>query len=508
MSNLVFAQPREKPPHNFYFPTKVKKLSVILKIQLKMKNTYSTSLKNNGEKRSASMTSKSTGPNKQQRVSLHPKATPPSKNGIFSSFNCGTQGLASDTFDFIVNSLSFNQEDLRSFNCVDEKMAEFRRMSRHKRKKNKNNRVVSDDENGFSDDSIGYLSSSGTFETISVMSRQSQASSCSNRYRSGRKHNTVTPSSSIDDASEQCTETQSTVPHQRRVESINYNRVPRPPLHNMKSGPRFHMNEYGDLSEQSPSINISQSCSTLGSQSRSQHTTNSSAPPRRYYRNDSFSGSNIGASRRMPYPYANAPCESLNIGLSTSTITTETANSFYGAGGFDANGVTNGTFLSSEIATPPRHNLYKYRGPSFPLNQSVHGIARSDSSSARSISSNSYEGHEVVSGCMIPNRNSQSFVTAGPSNPSSFHDDGWRQNNGMNLKSLEHPMMQYNGINVKEVNLPPGKTGLTLKSSRKGPLILAVSSKSVSSALQAGDTILSLDGEDVSLRMTHIYSLH
>ena len=52
--------------------------------------------------------------------------------------------------------------------------------------------------------------------------------------------------------------------------------------------------------------------------------------------------------------------------------------------------------------------------------------------------------------------------------------------------------------NCKTLYVPPGKMGLTLKTVKRGVLILSVSSKSVCPSLQEGEIILSVDGTDVS----------
>ena len=56
------------------------------------------------------------------------------------------------------------------------------------------------------------------------------------------------------------------------------------------------------------------------------------------------------------------------------------------------------------------------------------------------------------------------------------------------------------------IHVPPGRTGLALKSSKHGPLILSVSFKSVCPSLQPGDIIVSVDGENVSVFIEFDYA--
>ena len=63
---------------------------------------------------------------------------------------------------------------------------------------------------------------------------------------------------------------------------------------------------------------------------------------------------------------------------------------------------------------------------------------------------------------------------------------------------------QYQHCNTATIQVPAGRMGLTLKSTKRGPLVLSVSSKSVCPTLQPGDLILTVDGINVSIFLIYI----
>eukprot|EP00978_Attheya_sp_CCMP212_P019964 scaffold56706_cov54-Attheya_sp.AAC.7 len=79
------------------------------------------------------------------------------------------------------------------------------------------------------------------------------------------------------------------------------------------------------------------------------------------------------------------------------------------------------------------------------------------------------------------------------------------QNPILSTQSLQYPVGRPRtpsggGNNLKEVIVPPGDMGITIKSSNKGPIVVDVHHRSICREIRPGDIILALDGVDV----THI----